>query len=269
MPRPGYISVGGKIVGSGFPGPLPASGFYIRQGMRTSGGRIPNAEMYVDFFRHAVRTVLGMPLDLTAARLEAWAAELAVRNFFDRDVPVEMDMYLVLDSDSLLPVMTCRRVLMDDSYALQGVRPAAVIFSYGFPYPSFRTSVSDAADALFGHKAFGDRAAVAVRCDADSVLLAARSEALFAVHGKTLIATPLSAGAADSVHRHVAVAAARDAGIPFAEQEIRSQMLSRYDELMIIDALGVTSISQCGGARFMSLTARRLAEAMAAAAGGV
>jgi len=219
--------------------------------------------MYVEFFRHAVRTILDMPLDLTAPLLEEWAAELTDRNFFEPGASVDIDMFLVLDSDSLLPVMACRRAFLDDTYALQGLRPAAAVFRYDFPYPSIRTSVSDAADALFGHKAFAGDAAVAVRSNADGVLLAARSQALFAMYGKTLIASPPAAGAADSVHRRIAVAAAGKAAIPFAEQEIRVQMLPRYDELMIIDSQGITSVSKCGQARFMSLTARRLAVAMA------
>lgn len=262
MARQRYISVGDEILAADrIQAGIPAK-FYIRQNMRTSDGRILNADLHMEFFRRAVRRILDMPLAISERQINETTARLLRENLIPPDIPTEISVYLVLESDALLPVISCREILLDRTYALQGTRPAAEIFEYSHPYPSFRTSVSDAASIPFDNKAFSMSAAVSVRCE-NGVLLAARGEALLAMHGKTLIATPTECGAADSVERRIALEAAREAGIPVEQREIRADSLHRYDEMMIVDTLGITSLSECAGAKFGVLSARRLAELMA------
>ena len=262
MTRHRYISVNGKIMmAENTMTGIPAK-FYIRQRMRTRAGRILHADMHMEFFRLAANRILDMPLEITERQINDMTARLLRENLLPAEAPVSISIYLVLESDTLLPVISCREVLLDPTYALQGTRPTSQIFEYTHPYPSFRTSVSDAAAIPFENRSFALSAAVPVRSE-NGVLLAARSEALFAMHGKTLITTPLELGAADSVERSIALQAARRAGIPTEERAVLLENIHRYDEMMIIDTLGVTSLSECAGAKFMSLTARRLASAMA------
>ena len=256
MARQRYISVGDEILAADrIQAGIPAK-FYIRQNMRTRDGRILNADLHMEFFRRAVRRILDMPLAISERQINETTARLLRENLIPPDVPTEISVYLVLESDAMLPVISCREILLDRTYALQGTRPAAEIFEYSYPYPSFRTSVSDAASIPFENKAFSMSAAVSVRCE-NGVLLAARGEALLAMHGKT------ECGAADSVERRIALEAAREAGIPVEQREIRADSLHRYDEMMIVDTLGITSLSECAGAKFGVLSARRLAELMA------
>ncbi|UKI39660.1 MAG: hypothetical protein L6V35_02085 [Alistipes putredinis] len=151
--------------------------------MRTRDGRILNADLHMEFFRRAVRRILDMPLAISERQINETTARLLRENLIPPDVPTEISVYLVLESDAMLPVISCREILLDRTYALQGTRPAAEIFEYSYPYPSFRTSVSDAASIPFENKAFSMSAAVSVRCE-NGVLLAARGEALLAMHGK-------------------------------------------------------------------------------------
>ena len=262
MARYPYISVGGQVVGAdSAPVGIPAR-FYIRQRMRTRGGRILNAGMHMEFFRQAARRILDMKVEMTERQLSDMTAGVLRENLLPAEAPMELSVCLLLESDTLLPVISCRGTLLDQTYALQGTRPSAEIFEYSHPYPAFRTSVSDAAEIPFENRAFSHCAAVSVRSE-NGVLLAARGEALLAMHGKTLIASPTQCGAADSVERRIAIAAARKAGIPVEQREIRADSLHRYDEMMIVDTLGITSISECAGARFGVLSARRIADEMA------
>ena len=92
----------------------------------------------------------------------------------------------------------------------------------------------------------------AILCDGDGVVRRADDAPLFAVFDGVIYASP----AAADVERTLVIAAARRAGIPLVQPGV-------FDELFAFDCEGVCSIASCGEARYLSLTAERIAAALA------
>lgn len=264
MEKSRFISSCGRIIETENDAACLPARFYVRQSMRTHREKIINLSLHMEFMDEACRQILGMPCGVSEDQICQWTLQLLRRNLHSPMSNVRIEFFMVMDGERLNPVIKCASTLLDNTYALQATRPPAEIFAFDYPYSEFRTTLSDAALIPYAIKAFGNNAAVALRSSPDGVLLAADGEALFAMHGQRLITSPLEYGAANSVERSIAILAARKAGIPFEQRPILADQIKRYDEMMIINTLGITSLSQCGEAKFMSLTARRLAAAMAA-----
>lgn len=154
------------------------------------------------------------------------------------------------------------RPLLDAGYAHSALRPRAVSFDYGLPFGGFPTNFQIEAQALFDSLAFSRHGAGrSVRRRGD-VLLSCGDSPLFAIRGRVLFTTPLTEGAMDGVEREMVIAAAPKARLTVREEPILHTDLKSYDELLLADAAGITSLAECDGAQFMSLVAPRLAEAM-------
>ncbi len=66
----------------------------------------------------------------------------------------------------------------------------------------------------------------------------------------------------NSVERELVIEAASAARLSVREEPISHPELKSFDELFFADAAGITSLSECDGAKFMSLATPRLAAAL-------
>jgi hypothetical protein len=154
------------------------------------------------------------------------------------------------------------RRLLDAGYALSALRPKAASYEYAIPFGAFPTNFQIEAQALFDTLALGGHGATrSVRREGDR-LLSCGDAPLFAIKGHVLITPPLTEGAIESVERSLVIGAAASARLGVREEPILHSELKNYDELFFADAAGITSLAECDGAKFMSLTAPRLAAAM-------
>ncbi|MDR2882433.1 MAG: aminotransferase class IV [Alistipes sp.] len=154
------------------------------------------------------------------------------------------------------------RQLMEAGYYMSALRPKARSYDYSIPFGGFPTNFQLDAQAMFDTLAFrGHGAGRSVRRRGD-VLLSCGDAPLFAIRGRVLFTTPLTEGAMDGVERGTVIAAADRARLTVREEPILHTELKSCDELFLADAAGITSISECDGAHFMSLIAPRLADAM-------
>lgn len=151
------------------------------------------------------------------------------------------------------------RPLLDVGYSVSSLRPKAVTYEYSIPFGAFPTGFQLSAQALFDSLALLHHAATrSVRRDGDR-LLSCGDAPLFGIRGKTIFTAPFSDGAVDSVERRMVIAAAGRARFDTLEEAVTHSSLTGFDELFFADAAGLTSLSECDGAKFMSLAVHRLA----------
>lgn len=189
-------------------------------------------------------------------------------------------LFLSPDSDGDPVVSTeFERTLIEPAPSHSPLRPRAVTYEYSIPYSAFPTGFQLSAKALFDTLALSRHGATrSIRRDGDR-LLSCGDAPLFAIRGKTLFTTPLTGGAMESVERELVIEAVRNQGsrttasghrnplrppfrLDFREEPILHPELKTFDELFFADASGLTSLSECDGAKFMSLAAPWLAETM-------
>ena len=99
----------------------------------------------------------------------------------------------------------------------------------------------------------------ALLCDRDGIVRRAGDAPLFAVRDDVIYAAPL-----DDVEWTLVAEAARRAGIRWVERPVGAAQLRLFDELFSFDCEGVSSIASCEGTPYLSLTAERIAAALAA-----
>lgn len=151
------------------------------------------------------------------------------------------------------------RGLLEAGYTHSALRPRAVTYEYSIPFPAFPTSFQIGAQALFDSLALsGHGATRSVRRRGQS-LLSCGDAPVFGIRGRVLFTPPLTGGAIESVERELVIEAAPEARLSVREEPILHSELKSFDELFFADAAGITSLSECDGAKFMSLTAPRLA----------
>lgn len=93
----------------------------------------------------------------------------------------------------------------------------------------------------------------------DGIVRRAGDAPLFAVRDDVIYAAPL-----DDVEWTLVAEAARWAGIRWVERPVGAAQLRLFDELFSFDCEGVSSIASCEGTPYLSLTAERIAAALAA-----
>ncbi len=163
----------------------------------------------------------------------------------DRDIAVEYE-----------------RPLLEAGYSHSPLRPRAAAYEYSIPFPALPTNFQIEARSLFDTLALRQHGATrSIRRNGDH-LLSCGDAPLFAIRGHTLLTPPPGEGAMNGVERELVIAAAPKAHLTTREEPILHPELKSYDELFFADASGITSLSECDGAKFMSLVAPRLAAAL-------
>ena len=172
--------------------------------------------------------------------------------------------------EAIRVTLAYERLLLDVGYSLSPMRPKAVSYEYDIPFGGFPTGLQLSAAALFDTLALSHHGATrSVRRDGDR-LLSCGDAPLFGIRGKTLFTAPLTEGAVDSIERRMIIAAVtnnhekmqKPLRLDFLEEAVPHSELTDFDELFFADAAGITSLSECDGAKFMSLLAPRLVAAM-------
>ena len=156
------------------------------------------------------------------------------------------------------------RSLLEAGYSHSALRPKAWSYDYAIPFGGFPTGFQLSARELFDTLAFSRHGATrSVRREGDR-LISCGDSPLFGIRGRVLFTAPLTEGATDSVERSLVLGAAGGAKsrLTIREEPVLHPELRTFDELFFADAAGITSLSECDGARFMSLAAPRLAAAM-------
>lgn len=238
------------------------SGHWVYQRMLVMpGGEVPQLTDYLHVASRAFEHIYGFAPQLN----EDEAADRLARVMRGRDGRTSSTAMLRVwpkDSETVEFTIEYDRTLLEAGYALSGVRPRVVTYEYSIPYGAFPTNFQLEAAALFDGLALRDHNATRSVRRVGERLLSCGESAIFAIRHKDLVTPPLTDGAVDGVERRRMIEAAPKTRLQVREEPILHSELKSYDELFVVDASGITSLSECDGAKFMSLTVARLLAAI-------
>lgn len=225
------------------------------------GGEVAQLADHLKVAGRAFEHIYGFSFDLD----EAQVAGQVARVMRGRDGRTSSTVVLRVwpqDTDSVAFTVEYERTLMEAGYSLSALRPRAVTYEYSIPYGAFPTNFQLEAASLFDSIAMRDHgAARSVRKVGDRLLSCGES-AIFGIRRKDLVTPALTDGAVDGVERNRMIAAAARSRLHAREEPILHSELKSFDEFFVVDAMGITSLSECDGAKFMSLTVARLLAAI-------
>ena len=144
--------------------------------------------------------------------------------------------------------MTADGVSLYRTYALRSLRPAAAVVPCDGYRPEWPTSARRETARWAQQEAERSGERCALLCDRDGI-----------VRDDVIYAAPL-----DDVEWTLVAEAARRAGIRWVERPVGAAQLRLFDELFSFDCEGVSSIASFEGTPYLSLTAERIAAALAA-----
>jgi hypothetical protein len=236
---------------------------YIFQRLHVIEGQPLHLPEHLEFAAHSFSTIYGRRPRLGASSVHEVISDLVRRRYIATRTGCTMMLYFIPDDEYGCRVeVEYERPLLEAGYAHSALRPHALSFEYSLPFGSLPTAFQLSARELFDELALSVCGSTrSVRREGD-VLLSCGESALAAIRGHELVVPPPGSGAVESVERELLLAAAPSARLTVARRPILRSELKRYDELMIVDAAGVTSLAECDGAKFMSLVAPRLAAAI-------
>ncbi len=236
---------------------------FVYQRIHTLGGKALRLAEHLQIAARAFEHIYGSRPELDERETAAGITALLKTLHLPKGTSATVMLYLVPREDGGCEIKAeYERGLLDAGYAHSPLRPQAATFEYSIPYSGFPTGFQLSARALFDDLALRKHgAARSVRREGDR-LISCGDAPLFAVRGRVLFTLPLTEGAMESVEMLIAAAERVKPRLAVREEPILHSELKSYDELFLADAAGITSISECDGAKFMSLAAARLAGAM-------
>jgi hypothetical protein len=232
---------------------------FVYQRVHTLGGKARHLSEHLALAARTYEQIYGVKPEPDERKVAASIAETLHRKHPVAQVSATAMLYFYEAGDgSHTLTVNYERPLLETGYAHSPLRPRGVTFEYSIPFGGLPTNFQIEAQALFDSRALRLHGATrSVRREGDR-LLSCGDSPLFAIRGRTLIAPPTI----ESVERGLVVAAAVKSRLGVCEEPILHSELMSFDELFVADAAGVTSLSECDGAKFMSLTAARIAAAL-------
>ncbi len=239
---------------------------FVYQRVHASGGRTLHLAKHLTLAARVFEQIYGVRPSLDERGIAGRIASLLKESRVPAHAGATVMLYLVpTDEGGCEIVAEFERVLLDAGYAHSPLRPTAVTFEYSLPFGGLPTGFQLAARALFDSLALSRHGTTrSVRREGES-LLSCGDSPIFALRGRALFVPPLSRGAVESVERQLVMEAAERAGFVVREEPISHSQLKSFDELFFADATGITSLSECDGAKFMTFAVARIVAALAGA----
>ena len=182
--------------------------------------------------RDGAGSLFGRPAELPAGRIaDEIGALLRANGYPAGGATVTLRLY----ADGTY-ALTADGVSLYRTYALRSLRPAAAVVPCDGYRPEWPTSARRETARWAQQEAERSGARCALLCDRDGIVRRAGDAPLFAVR----------------------------AGIRWVERPVGAAQLRLFDELFSFDCEGVSSIASYEGTPYLSLTAERIAAALAA-----
>ncbi len=260
----------GPVTG-GFSPSCSLAAHFVYQRIHTLAGKPLHFAEHLDIAARAFDHIYGARPALDEAKIAAEiSAKLRAAHYTPKG-SATMLFCLAPDgpnNDKPQITITPERQLLDTGYTHSSLRPMAITYEYSIPFSSFPTGFQLSATSLFDTIATihstTDTAkggsARSIRREG-KVLVSCGDAPLFGIRGRTIFTASLLDGAIDSVERNLVIASASDY-LSLREEPVLHSELTSFDELFFADAAGITSLSECDGAKFMSLLAPRLVDTL-------
>lgn len=239
--------------------PLPGllAAHYVYQRIHAFGGQPLHLDTHLDLAARAFRHIYGIQPEFDEKAVADDVAGLLRTNRYPPHGSATVLLCVFPRGDDFDTMAVCERPLLEQGYSVSSLRPVAVSYEYSIPYSAFPTGFQLSAANLYDTLALEHGATRSVRRVGDR-LISCGGSPLFGIKGKTLFTAPLTEGAVDSLERRMIISAAAKSKMDFLEEAVPHSELRDFDELFYADAAGITSFSECDGAKFMSLLVSRL-----------
>jgi hypothetical protein len=231
---------------------------YIYQRVQFHNGIVPHLTDHLAIVERTFWNIYRTRSTFDAKAITHAVATLAHRNHYQTEgagLTLLLCFFPNVEGTDLL--IFCERPLIEVGYTVSSLRPVATVNHYRLPYEGFPVSFGLSAARFYEGLAAEAGATKSIRAEGEK-LIECGTAPLFGIRGRTLFTAPLTEGAIESVERELVIEAAERAKLCFVEEAILHSDLVRFDELFYADAAGITSLSECGGAKFMSLLVGRI-----------
>jgi branched-subunit amino acid aminotransferase/4-amino-4-deoxychorismate lyase len=231
---------------------------FIYQRVQFHDGVVLNLTEHLAVVERAFQTIYHTQSTFSVKEITHAIASLVRKNRYQTEgcgVVVLLCFFRAGEGAELLIV--CERPLIEVGYTVSSLRPVAVTNDYTVPYGEFTTSLKLSASRFYERLARGAGGVKSIRAEGDA-LVECGDAPLFGIRGRTLFTAPLGAGVGESVERELVIGAAARAKLEVVEEAIKRTDLFAFDELFYADCGGITSISECDGAKFMTLLVTRI-----------
>jgi hypothetical protein len=243
---------------SGIPFEELLTAHYVYQRVQFHDGVVPHLTEYLAIVERTFWNIYRTRPTLDPEAITHAIATLARRNRYRSE---GAGLLLVLcffpTGEGADLLIVCERPLIEVGYTVSSLRPVATVNQYKLPYEGFPVSFALSAARFYEGLAVETGATKSIRAEGDE-LIECGTAPLFGIRGRTLFTAPLTSGAVDSVERTLVIEAAARAKLAFEQEAILRSHLTDFDELFYADAAGITSLSECDGAKFMSLLINKI-----------
>jgi hypothetical protein len=234
------------------------SAHYIYQRVQFHDGVVPHLADHLAIVERTFWSIYRTRPTFDAKATTHAIATLARRNRYQTEGAGLVLLLCFFPTDTGTDLLiVCERPLIEVGYTVSSLRPVAVVNRYRLPYEGFAVSFGLSAARFYEGLAVEHGATKSIRAEGEE-LIECGTAPLFGIRGRTLFTAPLTAGVVDSVERTLVIEAARRAKLSVREEAIAHSDLVRFDELFYADAAGITSLSECDGIKFMSLSVNRI-----------
>ena len=215
----------------------------------------------LDFYTHlrnAEQTytlMYGKTIQLTESLLAQHIDELLHFNRYPSSGSIHVELYILPNGSTLI---ICGDILIDEGYALRGIRPRALLTQYELPFEGHATSFSKSAQTMNDKFAKNEGYHCVLRANHDGVLCGIADATIFAVQkGAIFYSHTIDTGLENIAINRVSHAASKT-GLIVKCQPININQLNYFDEFFWFDYRGITSISECNDNLYMCVIAERI-----------
>jgi hypothetical protein len=256
---------------------------FVYQHINTLDGKAPHLALHLGLAAGAFERIYGFEPTLDQREIAAQIARVVRENHAGArtsaivtlriapaataaPAPAATSAPSASDDDTLRLQIEFNRGLLEAGYSHSPLRPRGATFDYDIPFNSLPTNLGLAARDLFDDLAMRTCGATRSVRRCGNHLLSCGEAPLFAIRGRVLLTPSIEEGGVECVERELLIdfvsrAESRlQSRLEVREEPIRHTELKTFDELFFVDASGLTSFSECDGAKFTSLVAPRLAE---------
>lgn len=231
-------------------------GPYLYQDIHTLHHKARSAEQHLKAINCAAEQLFGEQLALTAAELEQQITNLLEQNGIWPNGSTKVTLKLNAVGEYFIE---SGEPTIYAGYALRSIQPKACYITIDAPYPTLPSSAMEQTRQLADARAQQlcyDRAII---CNAEKAITADVTRPMILCGGRTLLMHPSTKA---TVEGSRVVEVATKLGYSIRLREVTMEDLAKAEEVMLLDWLGITSLSYIGERPYTWFVAEHFAQEM-------
>lgn len=231
-------------------------GPYLYQDIHTIHHKARSAEQHLNAINCAAEQLFGERISLTATELEQQITKLLEHNCIWPNGSTKVTLKLNAVGEYFIE---SGEPTIYAGYALRSIQPKACYVTIDAPYPTLPSSAMEQTRRLADVRAQQQGYDRAIICNTEKVVAADATRPMILCGGRTLLMHPSTKATVEG-SRVIEVAA--KLGYSIRLREVRVEDLAKAEEVMLLDWLGVTSLSYIGKRPYTWFVAEHFAQEM-------